>query len=892
MSDFTESIDEDARRQFESDWKSNSLKDIESYLPEPSDSRYWPTLEELLYIDLEFSWKEYQKLPTDETISVHKSPTERLKTISRRLNLAQKKDLLDRLNDFEKSLREKSRREVPKSDKRVHPPSAKDEYETLPIDGAHTAPLTKGNTPNLESRQEFGDYLLLEMLGRGGMGVVFRAQEKKTGRHVALKMIRSNIVNRVDEETQRVVIERFQTEAKAVANLEHPNIVTLYEVGQQDDTPYISMQLVQGEDLASTIRQSVLESKTAARYMKTVAEAIHAVHEQGMIHRDLKPHNILLNEMADQPLVTDFGLAKLTDDANGVTETGELLGTPGYMSPEQARGETVGPASDVYSLGATLYCLIGGRAPFQAADTMKTIEQIVKNPPIEPREVNPDVDLDLNTICLKCLEKDPARRYESAQDLAEDLDRYLKCEPIKARPIGAVEKSIRWCKRNPLPTTIVVALLLIACVSLIGYFVAGHFSRKNQSNYTLAYESNKEELFLITENSSLKLPGMRGTRESLLLPLRDFFEEFIELNGDFRQVRSEFAFAHFALGKIAFELGDSDEALEQLGQAIQMQQDLVKQKPKDAALQLDLSNSLNLRGECLLKLDFRENSQQDFDAAHKIREQLAKDFPDDLEYHRKLANTEMNLGNCFAHDGEKESEKQAIRHYQLSMGMRDALLKQKELGSEIRFEAQRDQAKCLFNLSLSQVNLEERDLALASAKSSLDIFAALHDQRPHDLFVVRDKARCAKLLLELDEVENRLAYFAEISAAYQHIVRLYPEEKEYCWLAVRSLTAQGNYELLANELPSARESFLQAYESVVNEVPTNNNDRMALVDVCLGLIPIHLKATENSEVKFKLQLAKTLMKELTEANHPGLELNRQRLEEMEKIVNQLLGPDL
>jgi len=310
----------------------------------------------------------------------------------------------------------------------------------------------------------FGDYKLLEEIGRGGMGVVYRARQKSLNREVAIKMILSGGL--ADEEA----IERFYGEAQAVAQLRHSNIVMVHEVGEQDGHHFFSMDYIQGQSLSELIRSHPLTAREAADYVRTIAAAMQSAHEAGVLHRDLKPSNILV--AADgQPLITDFGLAKRTDDDSGMTKTGNVVGTPSYMPPEQVGmgdPQEVGPASDVYSLGAVLYELLTGRPPFRAESMMETLMQVLNQEPVSPRLLSPQLDRDLETITLKCLEKDPNRRYADAAKLVADLERWLAGEPIQARRITWMERSWRWCKRKPAMAGMVSVSMVAAVVLVVG----------------------------------------------------------------------------------------------------------------------------------------------------------------------------------------------------------------------------------------------------------------------------------------------------------------------------------------------------------------------------------------------------------------------------------------
>ncbi|MGD9710508.1 MAG: serine/threonine protein kinase, partial [Thermomicrobiales bacterium] len=302
----------------------------------------------------------------------------------------------------------------------------------------------------------FGDYLIDNEIARGGMGVVFRATQVSLNRPVALKMILSSSLAGAPE------VRRFRAEAESAGQLNHPGIVPVYEVGEIDGQHFFSMELVEGGALPTLVKNGPLSCQQAARLVKYLAETVQYAHTRNIVHRDLKPSNILLDGRGI-PKITDFGLAKNVGNDSNLTQTGTVLGTPAYMAPEQAAGKIkeVGPLADVYALGGILYYLVTKQPPFQGANVVETIQKVLTQEPTSPRVHNAAVDLDLATICLKCLEKDPASRYPSAGGLAEELNLYLSGRPVTARPVSALQKGWRWCRRNPVLSGLGLALVLV-----------------------------------------------------------------------------------------------------------------------------------------------------------------------------------------------------------------------------------------------------------------------------------------------------------------------------------------------------------------------------------------------------------------------------------------------
>ena len=331
-------------------------------------------------------------------------------------------------------------------------------------DNVAAVPQNKKAARAVEMLGELGDYELLEEIGRGGQGVVFRARQKSLNRAVALKIIS------LGQWASEAHLKRFRREAEAVANLDHPNIVPIYEVGERDGSCYFSMKFVEGGQLDEVVRRAPMSIRRAVELMLRLARTVHYAHEHNILHRDIKPGNILLDQKGE-PHLTDFGLARLVETESTITRTLEVLGTPSYMAPEQATGNNaqLTSATDVYGLGAVLYQLLTGHPPFAGGTTFETIKLVLDTEPRQPRLWNRKIDRDLSAICLKCLEKDPRRRYPSALALAEDLEHWLGHEPIRAKRSGFFIHASKWVRRNP--TSALLGASLIALAAAIGWNV-------------------------------------------------------------------------------------------------------------------------------------------------------------------------------------------------------------------------------------------------------------------------------------------------------------------------------------------------------------------------------------------------------------------------------------
>lgn len=591
----------------------------------------------------------------------------------------------------------------------------------------------------------FGDYELLQEIARGGMGVVYKARQVKLNRVVALKMILTGQL--ADDEE----IARFHTEAEAAARLDHPNIVPIYEVGEHEGRHYFSMGFVEGKSLAEKVAEGPLPPREAADVMETVAEAVAYAHERKIIHRDLKPANVLM-DATGQPRVTDFGLAKSTETASQLTATGQVMGTPSYMPPEQALGklDEVGPLSDVYSLGALLYCLLTGRPPFQAANVVDTLRQVVEKEPVPPQQLNPEVDRDLETICLKCLSKEPHGRYASAAELAEELGRFLAGEPIHARPVGAAERLWRWCKRKPVVASLIalsVLLLLTGTVVSTSFAIVAHRraleAERERENATRAVN---DFFTRVSEETLLNQPGLQPLRRELLQRALSYYQEFLRTRRHDPTILDELAETFYRVGVITGEIESPSKALPYYDQGLTLARKYVAENPANRDALRTLGDLLNAKGKALVRTQRLDEAFGVYREAIDVRDRLVKRAPDRTEFQRLLANSHMNLGLV-----EKER------------GNADAARKLMEQAQEIRRRqlVRADDPKLRRDLAMGAYNLgnllyNDQDIRvpekyLAEAAENFEKVVA-HDTR--DLNNQYFLAICYRLLGELKWFEE------------------------------------------------------------------------------------------------------------------------------------------
>ena len=537
-----------------------------------------------------------------------------------------------------------------------------------------------------------GEYDILDKIGHGGMGLVLKARSRRLKRIVALKLIK---VGQLAEEQE---VARFMVEARAAAHLEHPNIVGVYDVGEHAGSPFFTMEYVEGQSLHKLISERPLQPQRAAIIIRKLALAVDYAHEAGILHRDLKPQNILLDKY-EEPKITDFGLATNAQENSQLTATGTVLGTPSYMPPEQARGkhEEMGKWSDVYSLGATLYETLVGRPPFTAATLGETLQQVMTADPVSPRRLNPAIPRDIETICLKCLEKLPARRYQTAGELAEELQRFLEDRPILARPTSRTEKFVRWCRRNPVVAGAIAAVSVAAIFAIISLWIGlsrATAALKEADETAWDQFGMIDQLMLrISDENLLNQPGMQEVRADILSKAQSSYEQLLTKLEKNQRLPERIAMVRYRIGQTKQYLNSPEEALALYEAALVSLQQLQERDPANSSVLKNLSVVYTQTGQLHWQQRRLQPAEASTRAGLALRKRLVEMEPDNVEAGQLLANSEMNLGMI---EEELGNPAEAATQYKSSETRRSELLKKAPTNAGLL----RDQAKGLANLGV------------------------------------------------------------------------------------------------------------------------------------------------------------------------------------------------
>jgi tetratricopeptide (TPR) repeat protein len=630
----------------------------------------------------------------------------------------------------------------------------------------------------LSSNRRLGRFEIQRELGRGGFGVVFLADDPRLGRPVALKVPRAEFL--ADEKLRT----RFHTEARAAARLDHPNIVSVYEAGDIGPVAYIASAYCPGPTLAQWLRKRIdpIPWRVCAELAATLAEAIHYAHSQGVLHRDLKPANVLLHStdefevhdlLSAVPKVTDFGLARLADA--DPTQSRGLLGTPSYMSPEQATGDQaeLGPASDIYSLGAILYELWTGRPPFQGESGLDVLHQLEKLDPVPPARLRRGIPLDLETICCKCLEKEPRHRYATAGELADDLRRCLAGEPIRARPVGAPERVWRWCRRNRLPATLLMTIALLVPTALV--IVSALYWRSESARQTADYEARRAD-DLATKNAVERdkavssyqraravvqrlsrlgneiadRPGLDRAQAAVYEEVLQHCLTFLTETGDDPAIRADTARAWRQVGRVRLIFGKTQDAVDAFEHEAALLDDLLREDPDHHEWRRYRARNEIWRGHSLRQNNQPAPAALAYRNGIQLLAQLAIDAPPNDLWLLVAANAWTNLGSMLAADGSLAAADDALDH---------------ALAIQNRFvEKFKDDRSFLYDYALT---LGDRALvrnrqgryaeAEESIQQSIDVCQSLLQKCPNDPNGASYLARVRRSLAEILQSSGRLA---------------------------------------------------------------------------------------------------------------------------------------
>ena len=544
-------------------------------------------------------------------------------------------------------------------DDRTTPPT-----EEIPADGP-----TPGKPRVGQIGPELPGYEILEVIGRGGMGIVYKALHLRLDRLVALKMVLSGAHATPEQ------LARFSIESQAVAQLQHPGIVQIYEVGEHDGLPYFSLEFVAGGSLANKIGGTPQPTREAAGMVRELALAMREAHRRNIIHRDLKPANVLLTPDG-APKITDFGLAKRLDADSEQTHTGAVMGSPSYMAPEQAWGQThqIGPLTDLYALGAILYEMVVGRPPFQGSSALETIELVRTQEPVPPTRLQPKVPVDLETICLKCLQKDAAKRYQGASELAEDLERFLQGRPILARPVGSVERLTRWCRRNPKIAALATAVAaLLVAVAAVSTFAAVSLERANgslvesrdaaQTHERAAVQAR--DLEAAARKKAEKLVTLAFEQNKNALQSQRYIVNLI-----FQQLRDIAGTNNLRDELITTSLNgirDNMEVMDKLGAVVG-----AKDKESAALATRTLAGIYQRAGVMMDELGRYQEAAKHYRQMDALAESLAAENPGMLEARRVLASSKSTLGEFeLTRLGDSKA---ALAHLQRNLQLRREIL--------------------------------------------------------------------------------------------------------------------------------------------------------------------------------------------------------------------------
>ncbi len=708
-------------------------------------------------------------------------------------------------------------------------------------------------------------YEIIGELGRGAMGVVYKARQKGLNRLVALKMVIGG------EHADSGQLARFHAEAEAAARLQHPSIIQIYEVGELDGLPYFSLEFVDGKSLADKIGNKPLPYREAAETAQLLSFAMSYAHNQGIIHRDLKPANVLISSEG-VPKIADFGLAKRLEGDSSQTKSGTIMGTPSFMAPEQAWGKNreIGPPADVYGLGAILYAMLTGRPPFVGTTLLETLEMVRSKEPIAPTQLNPGVPRDLETICLKALQKEQLKRYESAEALADDLHRFLAGEPIKARPVSSAERLWRWCKRNPRVASLSGAVLLLTVLGVIGLGVANVKIRKERDAKEEERRAAEEARAVATEQVTLALdtiktlihkvqnqldnaPRTQELKKELLQSAAAGLDQVRQRaqGTNSMEVAYSIAAVHWRMGLVFKDLGASEEAFKHILHCHQINLDQLQANPDSDRAKSNLATSYSLLGD--MSLELRRDpaaSLNYYQDAMRLREAVylqprdPQDGAGAKRVRQGLTETYSRMGATYMRNGDP---RQARDYFQKTMALCEELV-QRDPKDLI---ARQDLARTYYAVGEMSFRLNEPAAGKDYYTKCLEIREQLYRDHPTDPRIMQE------LALWCGTLGNASARTGDHQDALQHYKRSLELCKQLAVIDPKKLDYQrylgtAHYRLgtaLLELGEPASQSFresLKVRQTLADADPTNAKRKIELLGA-LAHCGEHVKAARIAE---------------------------------------------